>query len=46
MPWLISPNAVSKQEGAILNLKIVNRQQDFMEVLVMSMCGTSASCPR
>jgi GTP pyrophosphokinase len=27
-------NAVSKQEGAILNLKIVNRQQDFMEVLV------------
>jgi GTP pyrophosphokinase len=27
-------NAVAKQEGAILNLKIVNRQQDFMEVLV------------
>ena len=27
-------NAVAKQEGAILNLKIVNRQQDFMEVLI------------
>jgi guanosine-3',5'-bis(diphosphate) 3'-pyrophosphohydrolase len=27
-------NAVAKQEGAIVNLKIVNRQQDFMEVLV------------
>ena len=27
-------NAVAKQEGAIANLKIVNRQQDFMEVLV------------
>jgi GTP pyrophosphokinase len=27
-------NAVSKQDGAIANLKIVNRQQDFMEVLV------------
>jgi guanosine-3',5'-bis(diphosphate) 3'-pyrophosphohydrolase len=27
-------NAVAKQEGAITNLKIVNRQQDFMEVLV------------
>ena len=26
-------NAVAKQEGAIANLKIVNRQQDFMEVL-------------
>jgi GTP pyrophosphokinase len=27
-------NALAKQEGAIANLKIVNRQQDFMEVLV------------
>jgi GTP pyrophosphokinase len=27
-------NSVAKQEGAIANLKIVNRQQDFMEVLV------------
>jgi GTP pyrophosphokinase len=27
-------NAVAKQEGAIANLKIVNRQLDFMEVLV------------
>jgi guanosine-3',5'-bis(diphosphate) 3'-pyrophosphohydrolase len=27
-------NAVAKQEGAIANMKIVNRQQDFMEVLV------------
>ncbi len=27
-------NAVAKQEGAIVNLKIVNRQQDFMEVLI------------
>ena len=27
-------NAVAKQDGAIVNLKIVNRQQDFMEVLV------------
>ncbi|HYZ24433.1 MAG TPA: ACT domain-containing protein, partial [Rhodopila sp.] len=27
-------NAVAKQEGAIANLKIINRQQDFMEVLV------------
>ena len=27
-------NAIAKQEGAIANLKIVNRQQDFMEVLV------------
>ncbi|HVY15901.1 MAG TPA: bifunctional (p)ppGpp synthetase/guanosine-3',5'-bis(diphosphate) 3'-pyrophosphohydrolase [Rhodopila sp.] len=27
-------NAVAKQDGSIINLKIVNRQQDFMEVLV------------
>jgi GTP pyrophosphokinase len=27
-------NAVAKQEGAIANLKIVNRQQDFFEALV------------
>ncbi len=27
-------NAIAKQEGNIANLKIVNRQQDFMEVLV------------
>jgi GTP pyrophosphokinase len=27
-------NAVAKQEGAVANLKIVNRQQDFMEALV------------
>jgi GTP pyrophosphokinase len=27
-------NAIAKQEGAISNLKIVNRQQDFFEVLV------------
>ncbi len=27
-------NAVSKQDGAIANLKIVHRQQDFFEVLV------------
>ena len=27
-------NSMAKQEGAIVNLKIVNRQQDFMEVLV------------
>ena len=27
-------NAIAKQEGAIANLKIVNRQRDFMEVLV------------
>jgi GTP pyrophosphokinase len=27
-------NAVAKQDGAIANLKIVNRQQEFMEVLV------------
>jgi GTP pyrophosphokinase len=27
-------NAISKQDGAIANLKIVNRQQDFMEVLI------------
>ncbi|HEX4366982.1 MAG TPA: RelA/SpoT AH/RIS domain-containing protein, partial [Rhodopila sp.] len=27
-------NAIAKQDGAIANLKIVNRQQDFMEVLV------------
>ena len=27
-------NAISKQEGAINNLKIVNRQQDFFEILV------------
>ena len=27
-------NAVAKQDGAICNLKIVSRQQDFMEVLV------------
>jgi guanosine-3',5'-bis(diphosphate) 3'-pyrophosphohydrolase len=27
-------NAVAKQEGAIANMKIVNRQQDFMEALI------------
>ena len=27
-------NAIAKQDGAVTNLKIVNRQQDFMEVLV------------
>jgi GTP pyrophosphokinase len=27
-------NAVAKQDGSIANLKAVNRQQDFMEVLV------------
>ena len=27
-------NAISKQEGAITNLKIINRQLDFLEVLV------------
>ena len=27
-------NALAKQEGAIANLKIVNRQQDFVEILV------------
>jgi GTP pyrophosphokinase len=27
-------NAVSKHEGAVANLKIVNRQQDFCEILV------------
>ena len=27
-------NAIAKQEGAVANLKIVNRQQDFMEALV------------
>jgi len=27
-------NAIAKQEGAVTNLKIVNRQQDFMEILV------------
>jgi GTP pyrophosphokinase len=27
-------NSIAKQEGAIANLKIVNRQRDFMEVLV------------
>lgn len=27
-------NAVAKQEGAISNLKIVNRQQDFFEILL------------
>ena len=27
-------NAVAKQEGAISNLKIINRQQDFMEALI------------
>ncbi|GBR03345.1 RelA/SpoT family protein [Acetobacter oeni] len=27
-------NAVSRQDGAIVNLKIVNRQLDFMEILV------------
>jgi GTP pyrophosphokinase len=27
-------NAIAKQDGSVTNLKIVNRQQDFMEVLV------------
>ncbi len=27
-------NSIAKTEGAIANLKIVNRQRDFMEVLV------------
>jgi GTP diphosphokinase / guanosine-3',5'-bis(diphosphate) 3'-diphosphatase len=27
-------NAIAKQNGAIANLKIINRQQDFMEALV------------
>jgi GTP pyrophosphokinase len=27
-------NAVAKQDGAISNLKIVNRQQDFMEAMI------------
>ena len=27
-------NAIAKQDGAIANLKIINRQQDFMETLV------------
>jgi GTP pyrophosphokinase len=27
-------NAVAKQDGAIANMKIVNRQQDFMEALI------------
>ncbi len=27
-------NAVARQEGGVSNLKIVNRQQDFMEILV------------
>ena len=27
-------NAIAKHEGAITNLKITNRQQDFFEVLV------------
>jgi GTP pyrophosphokinase len=27
-------NAVAKQEGSVSNLKIVNRQQDFIEILV------------
>ncbi len=33
-------NAIAKQEGAVANLKIVNRQLDFMEALTwMSMCA-------
>ena len=32
--WRTSRTRVAKQDGAIANLKIVNRQQDFMEVLV------------
>ncbi len=27
-------NAIAKQDGAISNLKIINRQQDFFEALV------------
>jgi GTP pyrophosphokinase len=27
-------NAIAKQDGTVSNLKIVNRQQDFIEVLV------------
>jgi GTP diphosphokinase / guanosine-3',5'-bis(diphosphate) 3'-diphosphatase len=27
-------NAIAKQEGSVINLKIVNRQQDFMEILI------------
>jgi GTP pyrophosphokinase len=27
-------NAIAKQDGSVTNLKIVNRQQDFMEVLI------------
>ncbi|HUZ62704.1 MAG TPA: bifunctional (p)ppGpp synthetase/guanosine-3',5'-bis(diphosphate) 3'-pyrophosphohydrolase [Acetobacteraceae bacterium] len=27
-------NAIAKHEGAVINLKIVNRQQDFFEILV------------
>ena len=27
-------NAISKYEGAIANLKVINRQQDFQEILV------------
>jgi len=27
-------NAVARHEGSVTNLKIVNRQQDFMEILV------------
>ena len=27
-------NAATKQEGTVINLKIVNRQLDFMEILV------------
>ncbi len=27
-------NAIARQEGAVANLKIVNRQQDFMETLI------------
>jgi len=27
-------NAISRQDGAVSNLKIVNRQQDFFEILV------------
>ncbi|APH54283.1 GTP pyrophosphokinase [Granulibacter bethesdensis] len=27
-------NAIAKQDGAVMNLKIVNRQQDFFEILI------------
>ena len=27
-------NAIARQDGAVANLKIVNRQQDFMEALI------------